>query len=135
MCDAEYLRHSLNVPGAEIAVCVDCECLDAQGNRISYEKRFYVSSLSPDSIGAADLHKRIRGHWQIENCLHFIKDRWWDEDRHPTRRPGLSAVFASLNNAALSVLRLLKGKTEWMRGCADNLRDRPAAMLKVLGFA
>jgi len=56
---------------------------------------------------AGELHAYIRGHWQVENCLHFIKDRWWDEDRHYTKRPGLAESFASLTNAALSVLRLI----------------------------
>jgi hypothetical protein len=80
------------------------------------------------------LYNHIRDHWQIENCLHFTKDRWWDEDRHHTRRPGLSEVFASLNNAALGVLRLLKNQFEPLRACADKLQWKPAKALSLLGF-
>ncbi|MCL2744364.1 MAG: hypothetical protein FWE67_10985 [Planctomycetaceae bacterium] len=29
------------------------------------------------------------GHWQVENRLHLVKDRWWDEDKHALFRPGV----------------------------------------------
>ena len=51
----------------------------------------------------------VRGHWCVENGLHFIKDRWWDEDRQWSIRPGLAERLASLRNAALTVLRLIPG--------------------------
>jgi hypothetical protein len=42
-----------------------------------------------------------------ENRLHFIKDRWWDEDRQWSTRVGLAECLASLRDAALTVLRLI----------------------------
>jgi len=33
----------------------------------------------------------VRQHWRIENSLHFLKDRWWDEDRHQCTRIWLVA--------------------------------------------
>ena len=48
----------------------------------------------------------IRNHWEIENSLHHMKDRSWDEDVHTLRRPGLGEVYASLVNTALNALRL-----------------------------
>ena len=48
----------------------------------------------------------FRSHWSIENNLHHVKDRSWDEDRHTLRRPGLGEVFATLVNVSLSTLRL-----------------------------
>jgi hypothetical protein len=50
--------------------------------------------------------KYVRGHWEVENSLHYVKDRWWDEDRHWIRRPGLAERLASLTNIALTLLRL-----------------------------
>ena len=41
----------------------------------------------------------------VENGLHFIKDRWWDEDRHYSTRPGVALGFAVLLNAVVTVLR------------------------------
>jgi hypothetical protein len=77
----------------------------------------------------------IRGHWQIENNLHFVKDRWWDEDRHWLRRPGLAARCATLLGAALSVLRQTDAfPADFpLRARADELAASPALLLKLLG--
>jgi hypothetical protein len=77
----------------------------------------------------------IRGHWQIENNLHFVKDRWWDEDRHWLRRPGLAPRCAALLNAALSLLRCTEAFPPGfpMRARADELAADPALALKLLG--
>lgn len=76
----------------------------------------------------------IRGHWQVENSLHYIKDRWWDEDRHFLRRPGLAERVAALTNAALTVLKLSprfpKGLP--MRSRADELCSHPLRALNLL---
>lgn len=78
--------------------------------------------------------KFIRDHWQVENCLHFEKDRWWDEDRHWTTRPGLAERLASLVNIALTFLRLtLTDPKLPLRAYADRLSWNPMIPLKRLG--
>jgi hypothetical protein len=71
------------------------------------ETRYFATSLDPATVSAAQLLRLIRGHWSVENNLHFEKDRWWDEDRHVCRRPGLAERFTTLLSAAISVLRVL----------------------------
>lgn len=65
-----------------------------------------MTSLDPSTTTPGQLLKYVRGHWEVENCLHHVKDRWWDEDRHWSRRPGLAERLASLTNIALTLLRL-----------------------------
>jgi len=78
--------------------------------------------------------KTIRGHWQVENCLHFEKDRWWDEDRHWTIRPGLAERLACLTNIALSCLRLtLHNPKLPLCAYANWLSWNPFRPLKLLG--
>ena len=125
--DAEYLRERLNVPDCQIAIRVDREVRSAEGALLSRESRYFVTSLDPGSVTAAELHAYIRGHWQVENCLHFVKDRWWDEDRHYTKRPGLAEAFASLTNAALSVLRLIHPPDRPLRATAESIQWRPGS--------
>lgn len=86
-------------------------------------------------ISSERLMSLIRGHWQIENNLHFVKDRWWDEDRHWLRRPGLASRCATLLNAALTVLRLTKAFLPKLplRARADELAANPTLALKLLG--
>ena len=47
----------------------------------------------------------FRNRWRVENSLHHVKDRSWDEDVHTLRRPGLGEVYATLVNTGLNALR------------------------------
>lgn len=71
----------------------------------------------------------MRGHWSIENQLHFVKDRWWDEDRHHTRR---STCPVALNNAALTVHRLRSDAKIPHRAAADRIAWQPELELELL---
>jgi hypothetical protein len=100
------------------------------------ETRYALTSLDPACNGPEELAGRLRAHWQIENCLHHVKDRWWDEDRHWLKRPGLAERFAALLNAALAALRLsdaFAGDMP-MRARADSVAWRPRLGLKLLGL-
>ena len=133
--DAEHIREHLNVPGCQIAVRVDRAVRSPSGELLSHESRYFVSSLDPDSVTPRELQDNIRNHWQVENCLHFVKDRWWDEDRHYTKWPGLAEAFASLTNAALSVLRLIHPPGEPLHATAERIQWRPGGTLSRLGFS
>lgn len=99
---------------------------------VSHDVHYYVTSLDPDAVTAADLLRWVRGHWQIENSLHFLKDRWWDEDRHHTRRPGISAVMAGLNSIALSIHRLSSDSEQPVRASADQIAWQPSKGLQIM---
>jgi len=47
------------------------------GDRVSLERRFYLSSLSSD---AKIFAKAVRRHWQIENGIHHVLDVTIRED-------------------------------------------------------
>ena len=100
---ADYAREALSFPGLQIVLRVDCEVRPLAGER-TCETRYFATSVDPGSVTARELLATVRGHWQVENNLHFIKDRWWDEDRHYARRDGLAERFAVLLNAVLAVL-------------------------------
>ena len=99
---------------------------------LSHDVRYFVSSLDPDRVTAAELLQHVRHHWRLENGLHFLKDRWWDEDRHRTRRPGLSACLAVINNAALTIHRLRSDPKIPVRAAADYIAWSPALGLEML---
>jgi hypothetical protein len=77
----------------------------------------------------------VRGHWCVENRLHFIKDRWWDEDRQWSTRAGLAERLASLRDAALTALRLIPGLPDDLpiRARADHLGRKPRKALRFIG--
>lgn len=56
-----------------------------------------------DAAGIAGL---LRGHWHIENRLHWIRDVTWGEDTSRVRTGTAPRAMASLRNLAISALRL-----------------------------
>ena len=75
---------------------------------VTIQTRYFATSLDLSRVSASELLRLIRGHWCVENNLHYEKDRWWDEDRHVCRRGGLATRFTTLLSAAVSVLQVLK---------------------------
>ena len=135
LTDADYIREVLQFPGCQIALRVDRDVLNAQGEVLSHESRYFLTSLDPEDVYADQLLKYVRQHWQIENNLHFSKDRWWDEDRHHTRRPGVGEALARLNSLALTVLRTLYPPDLPLRARADYINWSPRLGLELLGLA
>jgi len=68
---------------------------------MSRETRYYISSLDN---GAEEIGKCIRGHWGIENSLHWKLDIAFREDECRKRKGYGSANFAVLRQIALNLL-------------------------------
>ncbi len=124
-CDtaaADYAGAALSFPGLRMLARVDCETRPRAGGATT-ETRYFACSLDTGRVTPARLLGLVRGHGQVENCLHYEKDRWWDEDRHVCRRPGLAAGFTTLLTAALTAPRATgRDAAEGsMRGAADAL--------------
>lgn len=119
---ADYAREALAFPGLRVLLRVDRETR-AAGGGLTRETRYFAGSPDPLALGAGRLLGLVRGHWQVENSLHYEKDRWWDEDRHVCRREGLAAGFTALLSAALTVLRATGCDTAEgsLRAAADAL--------------
>jgi predicted transposase YbfD/YdcC len=131
--NADYVRERLGFAGCRMLLRVDRETKNRQGKK-TRETRYFITSLDPATTTPAQLLKYVRGHWQVENSLHHVKDRWWDEDRHWSRRPGLAERLASLDNVALTLLRLTARKTDSpLRARADDLCCNPLRALKLIG--
>ncbi len=54
----------------------------------------------------ATLAAWIRGHWEIENKLHWVRDVTYQEDKSLVRTGNAPRVMASLRSLAISLLRL-----------------------------
>ena len=100
---AEYARRVLAFPGLRQVLRVDRLARFPDGSSAG-ETRYFATSLGPGAVTPGRLLDLVRGHWGIENRLHYIKDRWWDEDRQYCTRPGLGERLGVLRNAVLTVL-------------------------------
>ena len=103
---ADYIRDELGFPGARQGAMVEKEAVDIATGEVSRERWYLLTSLSSRRCGPEELLRLFRNHWRVENSLHHVKDRSWDEDVHTLRRPGLGEVYATLVNTALNALRL-----------------------------
>lgn len=72
----------------------------------SVEVVYLITSAAHHDAPPAVLAAWIRGHWSVENKLHWVRDVSFDEDRSRVRTGQSPRVMASLRNAAIGILRL-----------------------------
>jgi predicted transposase YbfD/YdcC len=96
------------------------------------EVRYAITSLGP-RVGPAALLRLWRGHWAIENRLHYVRDVTLGEDASQVRSGSAPQVLAALRNATIAVLRHA-GSTNIAASLRDNAW-RPGAALRLLGLA
>lgn len=77
----------------------------------SSELRYFISSLPGDD--AEKFARAVRGHWSIENNLHWVLDVAFDEDHSRVRKDNAPENMAMLRHVALN---LLKADTTNKRG-------------------
>jgi predicted transposase YbfD/YdcC len=66
--------------------------------RRSREVRYGITSAPASAASAKRLLESVRGHWQIENGLHYRRDVSLDEDASLVRMGQAPQVLATLNN-------------------------------------
>ncbi|MGW4931371.1 ISAs1 family transposase [Agromyces sp. NPDC004153] len=67
---------------------------------------YAITSMPAWQAGPADLATWIRGHWSIENKLHYVRDVTFAEDHSQVRTGHAPRAMASLRNLAIGALRL-----------------------------
>lgn len=79
---------------------------DLQGEKPKRDIEYFVTSLPVGKADAPALLETIRGHWSVENSLHWVRDVTFDEDRSQIRTGSEPRVFASIRNLTISLLNL-----------------------------
>ena len=74
--------------------------------RNTQEVAYAVTSLSPQQANPRQILTLWRGHWGIENRVHWVRDVTFDEDRCQVRSGAAPQVMAALRNITISLLRL-----------------------------
>jgi predicted transposase YbfD/YdcC len=74
--------------------------------RATRETVYAVTSLTAAQTQPTELARYVRGHWHVENKLHWVRDVTMGEDASRARTGGGPRMMASLRNLAISLLRL-----------------------------
>jgi hypothetical protein len=72
----------------------------------STETVYAITSLTPAQASPTQLAAALRGHWAIEDRLHWVRDVSYGEDLSQVRTASGPHVMATLRNLAISILRL-----------------------------
>jgi predicted transposase YbfD/YdcC len=83
------------------------------GDKITYETRYYISSL-PNN--AKQLGNAARGHWGIENGLHWILDVAFREDDSRIRTGHAPTNLGIIRHFALNLIKSDKTKKGGVKG-------------------
>jgi predicted transposase YbfD/YdcC len=67
---------------------------------------YLITSADARSTDSAMLAAWVRGHWHIENKLHWVRDVTYQEDKSLIRTGNAPRVMATLRGLAISILRL-----------------------------
>lgn len=70
----------------------------------SVEVVYLITILPPGYDGPQDLLALVRGHWAIENSLHYVRDVTFAEDRSRIRTGHAPQFLAACRNLALTLI-------------------------------
>ena len=84
--------------------CISVERQGMRDGQAFAERQYYISSVATT---ATEFGAIIRGHWTIENQLHWVKDVTFNEDHAPQRGKFAAANWSIVRNFFITIARCL----------------------------
>lgn len=100
--------------------------------RTTVELIYGITSLTEQQADAARLLRLTRGHWGIENQLHYVRDVTLGEDGCRVRKGAAPQVLAAVRNAVLHVLAGVQASSK--AAAIRRLNHHPEEALALLGL-
>jgi len=121
------LKDYLDWPEAEQVCKVERE-VERKGN-LTTDVRYAITSLRAEAVR---LLGYVRGHWKIENRLHYVRDVTLGEDASQVRSGSAPEVMAVLRNVVLGLLRR-RGESN-IAAAIREIGWKPGEALRILGL-
>jgi predicted transposase YbfD/YdcC len=99
--------------------------------KVSTERRFFIASIAADAMVFAHA---VRGHWAIENTLHWSLDVSFAEDQCRARYGYAAQNFAVLRHMAINILKGETTKKRGIKGKQKNASWDHSYLLTLLRF-
>ncbi len=96
----------------------------------SRERRFYISSAKKSS---EEFLRFVRGHWEVENKLHWVLDVCFNEDKSRVRKGNGPQNLATLRHIALNLIKKNKSKRVSIKGSRKKAGWDENYLLQLLG--
>jgi hypothetical protein len=122
-----------NWPGLAQMFQVERQIIIKKTGEVREEVVAGVTSLAHERADAGRLLALVRGHWQVENQSHWVRDVTFDEDRSQVRCGNIPQVMAALRNTVIGLMRWA-GYTNIAAACR-RFAAQPAAALHLIGVA
>lgn len=88
--------------GLNTIIQIQSERIIMANGTVSQETRYYISSLR---LSADRIASYVRGHWGIENQLHYMLDVFWGEDGSRKRTACAAANFGTVLRIAHNLVK------------------------------
>ena len=123
-----------SLPYVEQSFRIDRVRLNLQGEPLSSETIYGVSSISSKNASPERLLELNRKHWSIENKSHYVRDVTFAEDESRARKGAGPHVLSTLRNLVIGLLRLA-GFRNIAKGIRKMSNGKRRTVLRMIGIA
>jgi predicted transposase YbfD/YdcC len=92
-------------PDVQQVVRRECERIILTTGKRTSEVTYGLVSMTPEEAGATTIEALWRGHWTIENRLHYVRDVSFGEDAGHAAQGTTAHALAALRNGLLMLFR------------------------------
>jgi hypothetical protein len=99
------LNTYLDWPDVQQSLALDYHATRTATGAVHAKRRYAITSLSVPLASAQQLLTLWRGHWSIENRLHYPRDVVFHEDRSRLRTGNAPTAMAAIRNLVINLIR------------------------------
>jgi predicted transposase YbfD/YdcC len=118
-------------PGVEQVFRLERTTIRKRGEAPQKEVVYGLTSLRREQAGAKRLLQLNRGHWTIENRVHWVRDREFGEDASQTATGEIARVLAAVRTTVITILRATGKKS--IAAARRRLRYHPRECIQLIG--
>ncbi|WP_420886552.1 transposase [Candidatus Kuenenia stuttgartiensis] len=130
MWTSTELNEYLDFPYVKQVFCIHRIFTKVKTGKKTEEIVYGITSLTQQKASPKTILKFSRGHWSIENGLHYVRDTSFREDHSQIRTQNAPRAMASLKNLVVGLFHFLN-----VPNIAKTLRNfaaRPFLALQML---